>query len=109
MTQIGCFGETHKTKFELIPLEELVNKCQGLTSAGPKLQRWCSWRLVREEASALGLGGFVSAIESGQILPSALSKAFETNYSRWYVDHVVSADEVLRTFVSAEHEQRIAD
>ena len=35
--------------------------------------------------------------------------AFETDYCRWWLNAVVDGDDVLRGFVSAEHEKRIAD
>jgi hypothetical protein len=31
------------------------------------------------------------------------------NYSRWWLDAVVDNEEVIRTFVSAQHEKRIRD
>ena len=105
----GFFAESDKRAFESIGIEELRNRCQAISAAAPRLHGWCSWVQAREEAAEAGLRAFVIEVESGRISPAQLSRAFEVNYSRWWLDHVVSSDEVLRTFVSAEHEKRIAD
>jgi hypothetical protein len=109
MAERGCFSPEFKTRFAAMDVDDVRSACEKVAVAGPRLQRWCSWVQVREEARANGLIGFVTAVEEGAIAAAELRRAFEVNYSRWWLDHVVSADEVLRTFVSAEHEKRIAD
>ena len=39
--------------------------------------------------------------------PDGLPMAFEVNYARWWSAQAIDADEVLKRFVSAEHERRI--
>jgi hypothetical protein len=36
-------------------------------------------------------------------------RAFETSYSRWWLNAVVDNEPVIRSFVAAEHEKRIGD
>lgn len=107
--EVGCFDAAHQTSFASAGIDELRRRCEAIAHAAPRLQRWCSWRQVQAEAVGYELGGFVSGLEKGQIASADLRRVFEVNYSRWWLDHVVSGDEVLRTFVSAEHEKRITD
>lgn len=83
--------------------------CRGIPPLEPKLHSWCAWRRTRDDAVAHGLAPLVAALEQGSIAVEELRDAFETDYCRWWLDGVVDDDEVLRSFVSAEHEKRIAD
>lgn len=109
MTKNGRFSEEYKEQYQTAEAVDLGGKCQSLIDAGPRLQGWCSWVQARADSKSHGLDGLVTALEQGKSSPDALARTFEVNYSRWWLDHVVSGDEVLRTFVSAEHEKRIAD
>jgi hypothetical protein len=109
MVARGCLPLEFSTRAKAAGVDEVRGVCEKIAGAGPRLQRWCSWVQVKQEAQASGLAGFVTALESAFLKPSELRGAFEVNYSRWWLDHIVSADEVLRTFVSAEHERRIED
>lgn len=83
--------------------------CQGILPLERKLHAWCAWRKARNEALINGLGPLVAALEKGAVASGDLRNAFETDYARWWLDAMVEGDEVLRSFVSAEHEKRIAD
>jgi very-short-patch-repair endonuclease len=109
MTAKGVFTKDSTAAFQAMDVDDVGSVCENILTAGPRLQRWCSWVQAREEARANGVAGFVCAVEKRQIAPAELVRAFEVNYSRWWLDHVVSADEVLRTFASAEHEKCILD
>ena len=109
LAEEGSFSPEFTTHFDAIDVDEVRGACEKMTAAGPRLQRWCSWVQIREEARTNGLMGFVTAVETGVIASAELRNAFEVNYCRWWLDHVVSTDEVLRTFGSAEHNKRIAD
>ncbi|WP_210237765.1 hypothetical protein, partial [Mesorhizobium sp. M00.F.Ca.ET.216.01.1.1] len=74
-----------------------------------RLKLWCAWRKVRQHALSLGLAPLVAGIEDGNIQRGQVKAVFETNYCRWWLNAVVDGDEVLRNFVSAEHEKRIQD
>lgn len=80
-----------------------------ILSLEPKLHGWCAWRRTRDDAMVRGLTPLVAAMEQGRVAVEDLRDAFETDYCRWWLDGVVDDDEVLRSFVSAEHEKRIAD
>lgn len=83
--------------------------CDGILQLEPKLRSWCSWRKVRGEAIALGLKPLVDAIENESIALGRVKVCFKTDYARWWLNATVDSDDILRTFVSAEHEKRIAD
>lgn len=51
----------------------------------------------------------VGAIEAGDVAPAQVRTAFEVNYARWWLAEAVDEDEVLKRFVSAEHELRIKE
>ncbi|WP_208852361.1 DUF3320 domain-containing protein [Roseomonas genomospecies 6] len=82
---------------------------RGIPPLEPKLHSWCAWRRTRDDAMVRGLAPLVAAMEQGRVAVEDLRDAFESDYCRWWLDGVVDDDEVLRSFVSAEHEKRIAD
>ena len=51
----------------------------------------------------------VAGVENGGIAASTTRRAFETGYSRWWLNAVVDNEPVIRSFVAAEHEKRIGD
>jgi very-short-patch-repair endonuclease len=105
----GAFSDGVAMRFEDMPLDELIASCTQIVAAEPRLRAWCAWRKVRTQAQALGLAPLVDAVESGDIAPPQALQAFETNYCRWWLNSVVDHEPVIRTFVSVEHEKRIAD
>lgn len=88
---------------------DLAEACRAILPLKPKLHAWCAWRKARAEALSVGLGALVEALESGSVAQSAVADAFDVAYCRWWINAVVDDDEVLRGFVSAEHEKRIHD
>ncbi len=68
-----------------------------------RLQAWCAWRRVRDEAVFCGLHSLVEMIESGAIQAGETVGHFETAYARWFAAQVIDAEPRLRNFVSAEH------
>lgn len=105
----GAFSDGVAMHFNDLSLDDLLACCKHIVAAEPRLRAWCAWRKVRDEALALSLAPVVHAIESGTIRPSEVPRAFETNYSRWWLNRAVDDEPVIRGFVSAEHEKRIAD
>lgn len=92
-----------------LPLADLGSCCRQVVAQEANLRAWCAWRKARREALAARLGPLVVAIERGLVPGGKYRTAFETDYCRWWVNAVVDQEEVVRTFVSAEHEQRIRD
>src|SRR5258708_28776368 len=92
----------------MLPAEVAVRAGDVLATSN-RLNAWCAWRKARHQALVLGLAPVVSGLENGAIRLGRVKDTFETDYCRWWLNAVVDADEVLRTFVSAEHEKRIRD
>ncbi|WP_371766587.1 DUF3320 domain-containing protein [Massilia sp.] len=105
----GTFSEGVAMHFNNLSLDDLVTCCRQIVAAEPRLRAWCAWRKVRQEALALSLAPLVDALETGALRPSDVLKAFEANYSRWWLNLAVDNEPVIRNFVSAEHEKRIGD
>ena len=87
----------------------IAELCTAIPPMEPKLHAWCAWRKVRNEAVSLGLEPLVVGIERGLVEPGKVQEAFETDYCRWWLNSMVDGDEILRGFVSVEHEKRIAN
>ena len=113
LSAAGEFTESAKTRFGDIAVAELVQRCTAIVQAESRLNAWCAWRKVCQQAVALGLAPLVTGIEQGVIesgvKSGAVRRAFETCYSRWWLNAVVDNEPVIRSFVAAEHEKRIAD
>ncbi len=89
--------------------EALVEICRHVLEMEPKLHAWCAWRKVRVKAITSGLAPLVDAVESGAVELDKVGEAFRVGYAHWWINSVVDGDDVLRNFVSATHEKRIAD
>lgn len=88
---------------------ELVEVAVQLEAHHHGLHAWCAWRHAQVDARNAGLPTLVRAIEAGDIAPSQVPAAFEVNYARWWLAEAVDEDDVLKRFVSAEHELRIQE
>jgi len=93
---------------DLAPAELSVAAAR-LESGHHSLHAWCAWRHAQTDARNAGIPALVSAIEAGDLTPAQVPTAFEVNYARWWLSEAVDEDEVLKRFVSAEHELRIQE
>ena len=93
---------------ELTP-GEMADVARQLDSAHAGLHAWCAWRNAQAAARGAGLAALVGAMESGAIEPASAPAAFDVNYARWWLAEAIDEDEVLKRFVSAEHERRITE
>jgi very-short-patch-repair endonuclease len=109
LSTTGAFSEGAALHLNDLPLDEMITCCKQIVSAEPRLKAWCAWRKVRDEALALSLAPIVHSMENGAIRSPEVLRAFETNYSRWWLNRAVDNEPVIRGFVSAEHEKRIGD
>ncbi len=109
LTAVGQFTEKTVAANSEMSLEELQQNCEQMVKFEPRLRAWCAWRKVRDEAHAVGLAPIVDAMESGAITTGKVRRVLEVNYARWWLNATVDNEAVIRTFVSAEHEQRIRD
>lgn len=88
---------------------DLAEAAVQLQSHQSDLHAWCAWRHAQMEANSAGLTALVEAVQTGAISPPEIPRAFEVNYARWWLAEAVDEDEVLKRFVSAEHELRIQE
>ena len=88
---------------------ELTDAAARLEGDHHGLHAWCAWRHAQTDARNAGLPALVSTIEAGDLTPAQVPTAFEVNYARWWLAEAVDEDEVLKRFVSAEHELRIQE
>lgn len=104
-------GQPEEVKREYADLtpDEMGDVARQLDSAHAGLHAWCAWRNAQAAARGAGLAALVGAMEAGAIEPSRVPAAFEVNYARWWLAEAVDDDEVLKRFVSAEHERRISE
>ncbi|MCA8917265.1 MAG: DUF3320 domain-containing protein, partial [Planctomycetes bacterium] len=100
--------EVKRAFVELTPAE-MADSARQLDSAHAGLHAWCAWRNAQEAARSAGLAALIGAVEAGDIEPARVPAAFEVNYARWWLAEAVDEDEVLKRFVSAEHERRITE
>ena len=101
--------ENVRRAFSDLALAELAEAAARLESGHHGLRAWCAWRHAQVEARNAGLSALVSAIEAGVVTPAQVPTAFEVNYARWWLGEAVDEDDVLKRFVSAEHELRIRE
>jgi very-short-patch-repair endonuclease len=88
---------------------DIADTARRLASSYAGLHAWCAWRSAQQAARGAGLGHLVEALEAASVVPAEVPKAFEVNYARWWLAGAVDQDDVLKRFVSAEHERRIAE
>lgn len=112
---IGQFSSTAaqpeqvRRAFIDLPPVEAADVAARLEAGHHGLHAWCAWRHAQAEARSAGLAALVSTIEAGDVAPAQVPQTFEVNYARWWLAEAVDEDEVLRRFVSAEHERRISE
>lgn len=109
VVSVGAVAETGAAQLADLPVKELALRSQQIVAAEHRLHAWCAWRKVRDESLTLGLAPLIAALEAGGVSPTLVGRVFETNYCRWWLNAVVDNEPVIRSFVSAEHEKRIAD
>lgn len=109
LTAVGQFTEQAVAINSELSLDELRQNCELMIVSEPRLRAWCAWRKIRDEAFAVGLAPIVEAMEKGAITLGNVRRVLEVNYARWWLNATVDNEAVIRTFVSAEHEQRIRD
>lgn len=108
-SEVGGLSSQSKHEWGEVGVEELSQRASDVVQAQFGLRSWCAWRKARGEAITSGLAPLVGAVESGGLSGPDIRKAFDVNYSRWWLAAVVENETVVRTFVSAEHERRIGE
>jgi very-short-patch-repair endonuclease len=98
----------HRAFADLVSVD-LAETAAQLEAHHHGLHAWCAWRHAQVNARNAGLPALVGAIEVGDVTPAQVPAAFEVNYARWWLAEAVDEDDVLKRFVSAEHELRIQE
>jgi len=109
LCDLGCLAPAPRLLLEDLATTDLTRYCQILAGQETRLHAWCAWQKAIRHCQSLGLGPVVQAIEKGLLGKGTIRPGFETDYCRWWLNAVVDGEEVVRTFVSAEHEKRIED
>lgn len=98
-----------KEALDALSTSEIAARCQAIAQNEGRLKAWCAWQKARQQAIAVDLGPVVEALEGGVCTPGNVREFFEADYCRWWASAVVDQEDVVRSFVSAEHEKRIND
>ncbi len=88
-------------------LDSVISECQKLNKYSSSLREWCAWIKRRKQAQDLNLGPLVKGIESGVVEVNEIVDVFEAAYCAWWSAAVISENDILRSFSSAEHEAAI--
>ncbi|CAO0823133.1 hypothetical protein DFAR_340016 [Desulfarculales bacterium] len=101
-------GEASST-LESVRPAALADQCRTILTHIKMLKSWCNWNRVVGEAHGLELGPLTEALARGHVASDHARQAFSVNYCRWWLKVTVDSDQVLKRFVTAEHEQAIKD
>ena len=88
-------------------IDEVVNAAGAVHKNQVRLNDWCAWRRVRDQAVDLGLLKLAEAVESGVVPVGSAKEVFEANYCTWWLDAAVDNDDLLKKFSSHTHTDRI--
>ena len=88
-------------------LERVRGHASGVLERRRTLRDWCAWLRSRSEVVGRGLLPLVKAVEDGRIPAAEILATFEAAYCAWWSEAVMTEDDVLRKFSTAEHEAKI--
>lgn len=86
-----------------LPFSKQRELASAVSLQHPRLNAWCNWRRVREEALILGLEPLIDALEQRGVDSQGAVSLFETGYARWFAANVIDAEPRLAQFVSDVH------
>ena len=72
-----------------------------------KLKDWCLWQKLKQQAVACNLSPLIYAIEKSIINIDNIELAFETAYCNWWINAIISENDILREFSSEQHQDKI--
>lgn len=84
-----------------------VALAKAIVDRQPRLQAWCNWHRVREEALGAGLKPIADAT-SPDAPPSRAAELFETAYARWFAGQAIDGEQRLGDLITDVHEDDIA-
>lgn len=89
-------------------LGDLTGIATAVIERQPRLNAWCRWQSVSQDAHSRGMGALVEALLSGVIEPSSSGRAFDAAYARWLAPVLVDSRPVLRGFSPREHDDLVS-
>lgn len=95
------------TADDRLPFAEQKELADAISRHHARLNAWCNWRRVRDEANGLGFKPLVEALEEERAVGDAALDLFETGYARWFAAKVIDAEPRLSQFVSDVHSSDI--
>jgi hypothetical protein len=90
-------------------ISDVEVQLQALRSGRSTLRKWIAWHEITQRVTSLGLGNFVTAMESGELAPEDAREAFEVAYVRWWLPHAIDGSDALRKFQRYQHEDAIRE
>ena len=90
-------------------ISDVEVQLQALRSGRSTLRKWIAWHEITQRVTSLGLGNFVTAMESGELAPEDAREAFEVAYVRWWLPHAIDGNDALRKFQRYQHEDAIRE
>ena len=90
-------------------LADVRTALERVLASRTSINAWCGWMRVRGEAMDLDLSPLVEAAEAGNLGEDGAAGALETGYAAWLANMVIDREPLLRRFLPAEHEAKIAD
>ncbi len=88
-------------------LGTVIDGCEAILGSSGELRKWCLWQTAYKKAKNKELKPLLDVLEKGNVQPKDLEKAFEVGYSNWWVRKKIDQDDVLKTFDSDLHEEKI--
>jgi len=109
LAAVAMFSPAHTVQLHDASLTGMEQFLTGMIDNLSSLRSWCAWKSCWNDAKDVGLGSLAAEIMNGRVRVADARKVFDANYSRWWLHAIVDQDDVIRKFVSAEHERRIED
>ena len=105
-------GEANRNPDEIVAageggLDNVIKTCTHIQANQSRLNNWCSWQRIKAKAVNSGLAPVVEAFEKGSVPIDRLEDAFEAAYCRWWAALKIDQYDVLRTFNSRIHADKI--
>lgn len=88
-------------------IQQLRGNIQGWITGRRYLRIWCRWRVMRNQAQAVGLAKVIESVEAGQVPSVDFAHYAQYCYAVWWLRGAVDRESVLRDFSSVEHTLKI--
>jgi very-short-patch-repair endonuclease len=103
----ACKQEQEEVLLQDKSLIEMKMFASTLLERKNELRAWCDWQRISQQAVEQELKPLVDAIEKGSVEIRDVEKAFFAAYCQWWSQMIISEDETLKRFSSAQHSAKI--